>query len=137
MDWRPANSLVQLRSQVNQIAPNRSKASDGTIGDAAHQGRDSDHNPWIIDAGVGVVSAIDITHDPVHGCDCQSIVDALVASQDKRIKYIIWNRQIVSSTNKPWTWRAYSGANPHNKHFHLSVKPDKAFYDNTDAWSIP
>lgn len=85
---------------------------------------------------MGVVTAIDITHDPNHGCDAQSIVNALVASRDKRIKYIIYNSRIVSSTVTPWVWRAYSGPNPHTKHFHISVKPDKANYDSVTAWRI-
>jgi hypothetical protein len=67
MAWRPAKSLIQLRDQINQIAPNRSKASDGTIGDAAHASRASDHNPWVREGDAGVVTAIDITHDPDDG----------------------------------------------------------------------
>lgn len=137
MNWRTANSLVRLRDQINALAPNRSKASDGTIGDAAHASRSSDHNPWVIDGGLGVVTALDITHDVAHGCDVQKIVDALVASCDVRIKYLIWNKQILSSTVNPWTWRPYTGRNPHDHHFHLSVKPDKAFYDSVEKWELP
>src|SRR5215212_9158416 len=36
--WRAAKSLLTLRTQINQKAPNRNKASDGTIGDARHCG---------------------------------------------------------------------------------------------------
>jgi len=32
MTWRVAESLKKLRDQINQIAPNRSRASDGTMG---------------------------------------------------------------------------------------------------------
>lgn len=136
MAWRPAKCLVRLREQINELAPARSKASDGTIGDAAHASRASDHNPWVKDAEIGIVTAIDITNDPGRGCDAQKIVDALVSSKDKRIKYIIWNRRIISASVQPWTWRAYGGKNPHDRHFHLSVKSDKALYDSTEKWSV-
>lgn len=33
MAWRLAKSLVTLREQVNALSPNRSRVSDGTIGD--------------------------------------------------------------------------------------------------------
>ncbi len=136
MAWRTAESLVRLRNQVNIKAPHRSIASDGTIGDAAHAASTSDHNPWVKDGSVGVVTAMDITHDPDDGCDAQKLVDALVASKDARIKYIIWNKQIVSSIVQPWTWRPYKGKNPHTKHFHLSVLPNKALYDSKENWGI-
>ena len=136
MSWRVAKSLIQLRDQINRLAPNRSKASDGTIGDASHITRDSDHNPWVKDGNDGVVTAMDITHDPGDSCDAEQIVQALVNSRDARIKYIIWNRRIVSSQKQPWDWRPYNGKNPHSKHFHLSVKSDKAHYDSTNAWQI-
>src|SRR5215472_9581086 len=61
--WRVAKSLARLRTQINDAFPQRSKSSDGTIGDAAHASRSSDHNPWIVDDGIGVVSAFDVTHD--------------------------------------------------------------------------
>lgn len=138
--WRVARSLATLRDQVNRRAPRRNKASDGTIGDARHCQRTSDHNPWVRDGGVGVVTAFDITHDPRGGCDANTIAEAIRASRDARVKYIIWNRRIANSAAiggaQPWAWRPYSGDNPHTRHVHISVKPDKASYDSTAAWSI-
>jgi hypothetical protein len=138
--WRTAQCLLKLRAQVNQMAPNRTTASDGTIGDAAHQSRSSDHNPWVRDGAVGVVTALDITHDPTHGCDAGRIAEALRTSHDSRIKYIIWNRQIASSAPKhgrpAWAWRPYSGENPHTHHVHVSVQPQKALYDSTEQWVL-
>ena len=123
MSWRVARSLEQLRDGINDAYPNRSKASDGTIGDPRHQSTDSDHNPWVRDGGVGVVTALDITHDPAHGCDCNEIVAALLASRDPRIKYVIWNRTMWRSYEKPgipkWTPSPYRGSNAHDHHFHL------------------
>jgi hypothetical protein len=136
MAWRTANSLIRYREQVNGFAPHRSKASDGTIGDSAHASRQSDHNPWVTDNGTGVVTAIDITHDPQHGCDIEKLVHALVTSRDKRIKYIIWSSRIISANVSPWIWRSYAGKNPHTHHFHLSVSPDKQLYDSTEPWII-
>lgn len=136
MTWRVAKSLEKLRDQINVQWPERNKLSDGTIGDAAHSGTNSDHNPWVMDGSMGVVTALDITHDPEHGCDCNRIVNNLVASRDSRIKYIIWNSRIISSEVSPWVWRVYSGSNPHSKHFHLSVKSVKSAYDDTREWRI-
>lgn len=136
--WRVAEALLQLRAQVNEVFPKRSKASDGTVGDPAHQSRASDHNPWVVDGGIGVVTAMDITHDPAGGCDAGKVVEALRASRDPRLKYLIYNRRIANSqpvgAAPAWAWRAYTGSNPHNHHCHLSVKPEKALYDSKAPW---
>lgn len=138
--WRLAEALKRLLAQVNGDHPGRSKASDGTIGDRAHQSRPSDHNPRIIDGAFGVVAALDITHDPVQ-CDAGRIVAALHASRDPRIKYIIWNRRIANAapigSAPAWAWRAYTGSNPHSKHCHISVKAAKALYDDRRDWALP
>jgi hypothetical protein len=118
--WRLAQSLATLLTQVNVMAPKRNTASDGTIGDLAHASRASDHNP----NARGVVTALDITHDPKRGCDAGVIAEGLRASRNPRIKYVIWNRRIFSSTVSPWRWRSYSGANPHTRHVHISVNDD-------------
>ncbi|WP_216819790.1 hypothetical protein [Zoogloea sp. LCSB751] len=134
--WRVANALLQLKRQVDSLYPNRSRLSDGTIGDGAHATRNSDHNPWVQAGGLGVVTAMDITHDPLSGCTGERIAEALRTSRDPRIKYIIWNRRICSSTVQPWVWRAYTGANPHDHHVHLSVKPEAAAYDSQAQWRL-
>lgn len=131
MAWRVARALDTLLSQLNTMAPRRSKVSDGSIGDAAHASRDSDHNPWYIVGGVGVVTARDFTHDPAGGLDCHWLASRLVASRDNRIKYVIWNRQIWT----PSAWRSYTGPNPHTSHLHLSVQPN-ASCDDTRPWNL-
>lgn len=132
VSWRLAKSLDKLREQVNKAAPKRSKASDGSIGDAAHRARGSksDHNP----NSKGVVTAIDITHDPKNGCDCHKLAEALRLSKDPRIDYVIFAGRIFSSHVSPWAWRKYTGSNPHNKHLHISVKDAKA--DGVGEWAI-
>jgi hypothetical protein len=135
--WRMALSLDKLLAEINSFAPKRSKASDGGIGDAAHASRNSDHNPWHVVDGVGVVTARDFTHDPAGGLDCDVLADKLIRSADPRIKYIIWNRRIVSGTGQKqaaWKWRRYTGKNGHTKHLHISVKPENC--DEKTGWAI-
>lgn len=128
--WRLAGALSKLRDQINAIAPNRSKLHDGTIGDAAHSARKSDHNP----DESGVVMAIDVTHDPDGGCDANEIAESIRASADRRVKYLIWNGRICSSTIAPWQWRRYESANFHEKHVHVSVRPERA--DDLRPWEL-
>lgn len=139
--WRVAKSLSSLRDQINAAYPRRGKANDGTIGDAAHQSRVSDHNPHVVDGPCGVVTALDITHDPDGGCDAGEIVSALHASRDPRIKYLIWNRRIANASPignaEAWGWRSYKGGNPHDKHCHVSVQATKSLYDDERAWDLP
>jgi hypothetical protein len=127
---RAAHSLNVLLGQLNTLAPNRNKATDGWIGDADHQNRNSDHNPWYPPPNGGIVTARDFTHDPTH-LNGQWVADTLVAHRDPRIKYIIWNRRI-------WTpgagWRNYTGPNPHTSHVHLSVVASPA-NDSTTPWA--
>lgn len=139
MAWRVANSLLKYRDQLNAAHPNRSKVSDGFIGDAAHATRDSDHNPWVVLAGMGIVTAGDFTHDPANGVDCEKLYQALVKSRDPRIKYIIWNRTITSGNGQtlPWVRRPYTGTNPHTKHLHMSVQSSANLFDDSRPWALP
>jgi hypothetical protein len=134
--WRVAKSLDQLLAQVNALAPGRNKDSDGAIGDARHQQSDSDHNPWVKDGTTGVVTARDFTDDAAKGCSAEAIFQSLIASKDARLKYLIWNKQIVSSQVSPWKVRVYGGANPHQSHIHVSVLPDQARYDDASNWDL-
>lgn len=136
MAWRVAKSLEQMRSQFNTLFPSRDKGSDGTIGDAAHATTNSDHNPWVKDGGMGVVTALDITHHPGEGVDTWTIAEYLRQKRDPRIKYVISNKRIFSSVSNPWQWRNYTGSNPHSKHFHVSVSSSKSHYDNTKDWDL-
>src|SRR5512133_1794521 len=99
---RVAKSLRTLYEQINALAPHRNTRDDGTIGDARHRARKSDHNP---DAR-GIVRALDVTHDPAHGCDAGKIAEALRLSQDARIKYVIWARRIFyAAGTQPYRWQ--------------------------------
>lgn len=136
-EWRVAKSLLKLREQFNTMSPRRNKSADGTIGDAAHASRSSDHNPWVKDGKQGVVTALDITHDPANGVNIGVIAEHMRIAKDPRLKYVIANGQIFSSTTSPWQWRKYTGTNPHRAHFHTSVNSTKNHYDNDKPWSLP
>lgn len=139
--WRVAKCLLVLRQQVDDRAPGRSKVKDGTIGDQAHQGRESDHNPHVRDDGIGVVTALDITHDPDRACDVGTISEALRSGRDQRIKYVIWDGRLFSSYEyegiDAWTWRAYQGQDPHDGHVHISVVANRGLYDSQNLWALP
>lgn len=123
-------ALVTLRDQFNRRYPNRSKASDGWIGDQAHASRTSYHNP---DAN-GWVHAMDITHDPGQGVDIDRITDELVASGDSRILELIANGMYWHYSDRRWV--KYTGSNQHNKHFHITVKPGPTAM-NATGWGLP
>jgi hypothetical protein len=136
MAWRVAKSLLKFRDQINAASPYRNKSHDGTIGDAAHASRSSDHNPWVKDGSMGIVTAMDITHDPGTGVDTWALAEFLRAQRDARIKYVISNKRIWSSVSNPYQWRKYTGSNPHSSHMHVSVHSVKAHYDSEKDWSI-
>lgn len=136
--WKVAESLDRLLTQLNAFAPNRSKVADGGIGDAAHASRNSDHNPWYVLDGQPLVTARDFTHDPAGGLNCDQLAAALQRGRDSRVKYVIWDRRIMSGAAGPaaWTWRPYSGPDPHTGHVHLSVVADRRCRDGS-PWMLP
>lgn len=127
---RVANSLETLRKQLNELFPNRSKVSDGGVGDQAHSKRKSDHNP----NSAGVVTARDFTHDTVN-LDCFKLLAALLAEKDRRIKYIIFNKKIYN-VKDGFQAQNYSGVNAHKHHLHLSVSADPKLYDDASEWKL-
>lgn len=139
MRWRVAESLLRLRDEANDVAPGRSKVSDGTIGDAKHATRTSDHNPYIKDSrGVGVVRALDLTHDPAGGFDAHEAAEhirQLGKTGDPRVRYVISNGRIASP-KQGWAWRTYTGPNAHKKHAHTSVVEAPSGYDSTKPWHL-
>ncbi len=102
--------------------PNRSRASDGIMGDAAHQRRRSDHN---------MGNAFDLTHDPTNGVDCNALSRLVIS--DERVTYVIWNRQIYNRSRAGEGWRPYSGSNPHTHHMHVSIQSGAR--NNLAAWA--
>lgn len=136
MAWRLAKSLVVFRDELNTIAPNRSKRSDGTIGDAAHAASSSDHN----ENDAGVVCAFDATHDPANGADMAVITERLRRNPPRALKYMIFNRRICSRRNG-WKWVYYSGPSAHTEHAHFSAGEGSdghstGPYDDTSPWGL-
>lgn len=149
--WRLAASLAQYRAEVNARWPKRDKRSDGTIGDAEHATRNSDHNPWLKSRGVGVVRAVDIDKDLLGpGTDTLPAerapeaewlaehVRKLGKARDPRLVgggYVIWRGRIASEANG-FEWTKYKGENPHRHHLHVSVSRNPAGFDSSAPWGI-
>lgn len=108
----PSPAALAALRDANAMAPERSRVSDGIMGDTSHQARPSDHNTGM---------AVDITHDPAHGCDAGQL--AALAIGDPRAKYVIWARRIWSRQHALLGWRPYLGPNPHTHHVHISILP--------------
>jgi hypothetical protein len=127
-----SKAAVQMREQIDDSFADRSRKSDGWIGDAKHQNSKSDHNPL---PNTGEVCAIDVD---AKLCD-QPEMSIYLAEQirvaaktDKRISYIIHVGKIASAKSF-WRFVKYSGVNPHNRHIHISFKPNQ----KGDFFNIP
>lgn len=131
--WTLVGSLEDLRGEFNRECPERDKASDGSIGDTAHQHEDSDHNPDETGAtsyedsdNINEVHAIDVDSDLRRpGVTMQDCVDIIVerhrTGQMAVLQYVIYNRRIWSRS-WGWTARAYTGASAHTEHAHFSAR---------------
>jgi len=134
MKPRLSKALIQLREQADDAYPDRKRHSDGTIGDAKHSTRKSDHNP---DPDSGYVRAIDLDADfNEQASTAAYIADQIriAAKSDKRISYVIFNHKIASARSL-WKWRKYTGVNPHIKHIHVSFT--KAGDTDSKFFNIP
>jgi len=116
-------AAVAVLRQATAIAPLRMKASDGLLPSNAHlmQSPASDHNTGL---------AVDLTHDPKNGIDCEEIFEKL--KEDKRVKYLIFKGRIWSKEKSKLGNRRYTGSNPHNKHLHISIESTMA--TDTSPW---
>ncbi len=128
-----SKAAVQLREQIDDCFPDRSRKSDGWIASAQHQMRSkvSDHNPL----KSGEVCAIDVTSDlgAAEGMSAYLADQIRIAGKtDKRIKYVIHNHRIASNLLN-WRWRKYKGASPHTAHVHVSFYPNQ----KGDFFNIP
>ncbi|MEU5721567.1 hypothetical protein ABZ783_07070 [Micromonospora sp. NPDC047738] len=123
-----APSLAVLRAEINQRWPNRDRTSDGWIGDTAHQaqGSRSDHNP----NARGSVDAIDVDED---GLDFAVVFAAIKRHPSAR--YVIYERKLYHRL-RGWKPEPYTGPNPHDKHFHLSIDQTREAEQNTRPWGV-
>ena len=135
MKVKLSKAAVQLREQIDDSFPDRSRLSDGWIADARHmRSGKSDHCP---DAE-GWVRAIDVSRGLFQGSEPDIMGDlidqlraACKAKRENRISYIIYDGFIYSSKFR-FIKRKYTGANKHTKHAHFSFKKaadnDGSFY---------
>lgn len=128
--WRLAPSLVALEAEFDAAWPRRSRASDGSIGDAAHRRRRSDHNP-----SSGFVHGIDITDDPRNGPDVSVVARQIAARRDPRLEYVISDAEIWE--RQTGRWRRYTGANPHRHHAHFSIRHTAQARNDLSPWLTP
>lgn len=122
-----APALARLDAAENAKWPHRDKRSDGWIGDKAHQGRVSDHNP---DPKTGVVRATDRDKDGIH-------VPTAIAARllHKSTRYVIHNRRIWHRSDRMRP-RKYTGSNPHTGHIHDSIEHTTAAENSRAAWDL-
>ena len=145
--WILVACLKRLFAEFDAIAPHRDHASDGSIGDTAHQHEVSDHNPDetgsvpIHDADhTNEVHAIDVDVDLREpGLSMETVVQFLLArcrnGAEKRLRYIIYNRRIWEADNG-WKQRAYTGASAHTEHAHFSASYDTGREASTASWHL-
>ena len=116
-------AAIAVLRQATALWPKRKKASDGLLPSSAHvkQNPNSDHNTGL---------AVDLTHDPAAGVDCEVIFEKL--KEDERVEYLIFNKKIWSRARAKSGNRPYSGSNPHTKHLHINIYPDKS--GDTSPW---
>lgn len=145
--WENTDASNSLVAEINWLAPNRDKASDGTIGDAAHKASSSDHN---VDDGPdqGTTPSEDADSIPeTHARDVDSsgpwppgwsmerIVQIILGLARRNLvpglQNVIYRRRIWSRS-WGWTERDYTGSNPHDKHAHFGFR-----YGSGDGASNP
>ncbi|WP_329101005.1 peptidoglycan-binding protein [Micromonospora sp. NBC_01699] len=119
--------LGVLRDEIDRRWPHRDRASDGWIGDPAHQATQSDHNP---DTDNRSVNALDVDRD---GIDPMLVVRRCIAHPSTQ--YVIFDRTIWSRT-RDFNAARYTGSNPHDRHLHVSVSHDRALEASTRTWGI-
>lgn len=136
--WHLNPALTSWRAGVNARLPSRRKDSDGTIGDLAHQSRDSEHNR----DPDGSVDAFDIDVNLL-GSGTQTgsaaerrLIEALKKDfeADRRSALWIHDREIASRAIDSWRERRYDGDNPHDRHVHWQSRPE--FERDGSTWKF-
>jgi hypothetical protein len=152
-EWTTVPCLLALRDEFNAVSPARDKGADGTIGDSAHTSS-SDHTP---DEDSDALRDHDAdSKNEVHALDIDSsgpwpeegwfnreilaLVERERAEYESpttigRLQYVIWNRRIASRSAH-WTWKTYSGADPHTNHAHFSARYVTSAEADTRPWGV-
>lgn len=146
MDWRAAESIKVLLSEVNAIFPDRDKRTDGAV--SGYPGSKSSHQI----NSKGVVCAQDITVGdypggitPAQATDlAEQIRLELKVAPRGLYAYVIYNKRIAHGGND-WEWAPYAGVSEHTDHIHVSVDWDilegeapsgACPYDDTATWHL-
>ena len=144
MSWTLDPPLGVMRQQI--IDETDIPASEiGTIGDEAHQGTGSAHNPESPPPAGNPddeVDALDCPHDPARGADMHRATEMLrqahAAGRDRRLRLVIFNGRQWSEYDHAegprYTWRPYYGSNQHTKHAHFE-RNDK-YRDDLRPWEM-
>jgi hypothetical protein len=141
MAWAKVKWIPRLFEAFNTSFPSRLKLSDGTIGDTAHQGSTSGHNPDDTSGSksertdadsIPEVRAADVTSALGSSVKMYDVVQRILASKDKdRLIYIICDGWIWQKKNG-WRREVYTGSNKHFHHAHFSGDP--AYDEDTSPW---
>ena len=123
--------LEALRAQLNRIAPQRDRRSDGWIGDTSHAASASSHNPdrsgspeWRDGDSKDEVRGLDLDSDlKVPGLSMERFVQHLIEGCRSGwiwwLEYIIYRGRIWTRSGG-WRTQTYSGSNPHDEHVHVN-----------------
>ncbi len=149
--WVTVPCLVALRTEFNELNPERDKGADGTIGDSAHTSK-SDHTP---DEDSTYLRGKDSDNtNEVHALDIDStgpwprsfhslIMDVIAWERARwldpddvcRLEYVIYNRQIYKRENDFEPVR-YTGDDPHTNHAHFSARYLTRSENDTSPWGL-
>lgn len=131
MAWIVVPCLEDLRFQLNTVAPNRDKSSDGSIGDTSHAAGRSSHNPDRTGApehadgdAADEIRARDFDKDLREpGLTMAMVVRHFVlgcrSGRFWWIRYIIFDG-IIYHKSSGFVAREYTGANKHDQHAHVN-----------------
>jgi len=130
--WVVVPCLKEGRDQLDHAYPNREHGAEGFIGDLAHQGNPSSHNPdesgkpeFSDNDDVDEVRAWDIDRD-LHAAngltledEIQRLIQGLRAGKFWWIRYIIYKGRIWHRRDN-FVTRTYTGSNKHDDHAHVN-----------------
>lgn len=144
MGWVKVKWIDPMFNAFNAAFPNRTKGSDGTIGDKAHEDEKSGHNaddtpgskPEREDADTKAeVRADDVTSDlrDPRGIRMWDVVQSILATPDDLIRliYMICDGRIWRKANG-WREEKYDGKDQHYGHGHFSGDP--AYDEDGRPW---
>lgn len=143
--------LVELAEEFDQVGIDRDTASDGSIGDQAHQDRSSNHNrddtpgsstPQSDSDSRPDIRAIDVDNSGpwrngfTMDAGTKFIVDRCRSGVENRLVEVIYNRRCAYASSG-WQWHDYTGSNPHDKHAHFGAKADSGkLEDDRRPWGL-